>query len=73
MTLIRTPEEKRLMEYSKVDCSVCNKPLSINVYQYSINKYGKALCYDHQKLEGSVKVTPEEDKQQAEEDYYAQD
>ena len=30
-------------------CSVCNLTISEKVYHYSMERYGKALCMDHQK------------------------
>jgi very-short-patch-repair endonuclease len=29
-------------------CSVCKKTITEKVYQYSMDKFGKALCYEHQ-------------------------
>ena len=30
-------------------CNICEKPISRNVYSYSMNHFGKALCMYHQK------------------------
>lgn len=30
-------------------CNICKKTISQNVFYYSINKYDKPLCFEHQK------------------------
>lgn len=70
----KTDLEKELAKYSGFDCEVCKAPLSINVYQYSSKTFGRLLCFsDQQVLKNQAPHTKEEDKIQAEEDYYTQD
>jgi very-short-patch-repair endonuclease len=39
-------------------CSVCKETMSENVYRYSIDHFGKALCMNHQKTSPKKEVAP---------------
>ena len=44
----KTPLERELAKYSKVDCETCNAPLSVNVKQFSEPNFGGYYCYNCQ-------------------------
>ena len=40
-------------------CNICKKPISEEVYDYSMKVYKKPLCMTHQKQNKNSKVTPQ--------------
>ncbi len=47
------------MTESRFYCSTCKSAITANVFQYSMDKYGMALCIDHQKSKHQPASTPE--------------
>ena len=41
-------------EVKRYYCNICNKTITKKMFQYSMNKYNKALCFDHQNKQKSV-------------------
>ena len=53
-SLLIRPIQKKSSNFSNHFCYICKKPISEQVYNFSNNKIGTALCMNHQKT-----VTPE--------------
>lgn len=53
----KTELDRELAKYSGKDCEIpaCQKPLSVNVFQFSAKNFGRKLCYDHQQEMREVK------------------
>lgn len=43
-------------------CSICKQTITENVYRFSMNKYGKALCMEHQKALSTLKTKPQKEE-----------
>jgi len=51
------PPEEDVPEWGNATCAVCSEPISVKVDEFSCEKYGRPLCWKHQRIQDAA---PEE-------------